>query len=184
MADITNGRAKKCKNSIGGLKAIYLAPFKKVLRSEIVYNKVELTVFPQTFIYKFALNAEPSYVQSQKDGEGGKSFDVSLSFTFNKLSKFDNMNFQKMLQKDYFIVLEDRNDNFFLSGFRNGLSADKLDSTTAGNYNISFSGQEEEVAPFCNELINVSLIVVDVENYIFQNDDNNIFQNDNNYIFN
>lgn len=181
--EITKGRGRECKNTIGGVKAAYLAPWKKVQRSQITYDGVTLTSFPQTFIYKFELVAGDVFVQNMSDAEGGKFFTQNISLTFNKLSAFDNLQFQKLLQKDYFIVIEDKNSNFFLLGFRNGLIADKLDSSTEQKYTISFEGQEEEIAPFCEQLIDTDLIIVDYINKVFQNDDNFIFQNDYNYIF-
>ena len=181
--NITNGRDKQCKNAIGGIKSVYLAPYKKVARSEMVYNGVELSDFPQTFIYKFKMTGGVSFIQSQQDSDGGKLFSQSISLNFSKLSIFDNLNFTKLLKKDYFIVVEDNNDNFFLMGFKNGLECDKVDSSTNQTYSISFNGQEQDFAPFCNNLINDSLIIVDGYNYIFQDNTNYIFQNDTNYIF-
>lgn len=181
--NITNGRDKQCKNAIGGIKSVYLAPYKKVSRSEMVYNGVELSDFPQTFIYKFKMTGGVSFIQSQQDSDGGKSFSQSISLNFSKLSIFDNLNFTKLLKKDYFIVVQDNNDNFFLMGFKNGLECDKVDSSTIQTYSISFNGQEQDFAPFCNNLINDSLIIVDGYDYIFQDNTNYIFQNDTNYIF-
>jgi hypothetical protein len=68
-------------------------------------------------------------------------------------------------------------------GFRNGVESETLTISTNQTYNISFSGQEENIAPFCNNLINTSLIIFDGFNYIFNDSTNYIFQNDNNYIF-
>jgi len=179
---INQNRATKCKNSLGGVKNAYLAPYKKVLRSEIIYDGVELTEFPQTFIYKFEL-IDGGFEQSQKDSDGGKYYDQNITLKFNKITVFDNINFQRLLKKDYFLVLEDRNGNFFLMGFRNGATCGKLDVSLTG-YTMSFEAKEEEIAPFCNELINGDLIIFDGENYIFENDDNYIFQDDNDYFFN
>jgi hypothetical protein len=183
MKEITNGRNKQCKNAVGGVKSVYLAPYKKVTRSNITYNGVELTGFPQTFIYKFEMLGASTFSQSQQITDGGKSYNQSLSLNFSKISAFDNVNFSKLLKKDYFIVVEDYNDNFFLMGFRNGAESETLTISTNQTYNISFSGQEENIAPFCNNLINTSLIIFDGFNYIFNDSTNYIFQNDNNYIF-
>jgi len=180
---ITQGRERKCKNTIGGVKAAYLAPYKKVLRSEIVYDKVSLTEFPQTFVYKFDLISGDVFNQDQNDAEGGKFFNQDIELTFNKISAFDNLQFQRMLRKDYFIVIQDNNNNYFLMGFRNGLTADSLDTSTNQQYKIKFSGMEEEFAPFCEELIGTDIIIVDGFNKVFQDDYNFVFQDDFNYIF-
>lgn len=180
---VTNGRNKQCKDAIGGIKSVYLAPYKKVTRSNIIYDGVELNGFPQTFIYKFKTTGGVSCLQTQQDSDGGKSFSQSINLTFAKLSIFDNLNFTKLLRKDYFIVVEDNNNNYFLMGFKNGLECDKVETSTSQTYNISFNGEEENFAPFCNNIINDSLIIIDGYDYIFQDDTNYIFQNDTNYIF-
>jgi len=181
MAFIDSNRYVKCKNAIGGVKNAYLAPYKKVLRSEIVYDGTELTQFPQTFIYKFEL-IDGGFEQSHQDSDGGKFYNQSITLKFNKITVFDNINFQKLLRKDYFLVIEDRNGNFFLMGFRNGATCGKLDVNQT-SYTLSFEAKEEEFAPFCSDIIGEDLIVIDYENYIFENEDNYIFENDENYIW-
>jgi len=179
---INQNRSVNCKNTLGGVKSVYLAPYKKVLRSEIIYDGVEITQFPETFIYKFDLfNA--TFNQEQTEDEGGKYYNQNINLTFNKLSVFDNINFQKLLRKDYFLVIQDNNNNYFLMGFRNGATCEKLETTTT-SYSLSFEAKEEEIAPFVNTLINNGLIIFDGEDYIFENDTNYIFENDTNYIFN
>lgn len=180
--EINNGRLRKCKDTIGGIKSAYLAPYKKVLRSEIEFDGTNLTEFPQTFIYKFELVSADIFSQDGNENEGGKYYDQNIELTFNKISAFDNLQFQRLLRKDYFMVIEDYNGNFFLLGFRNGLTANSLDVSNQ-QYKISFNGQEEELAPFCEELMNTDLIVIDYEDYIFENEDNYIFENDENYIW-
>ena len=181
--NINNGRDKICKNLAGGIRAVYLAPYKKVTRSNIAYDGIELTVFPQTFIYKFKMIGNTTFVQSQQENDGGKSFSQSITLNFSKISAFDNIQFSKLLRKDYFIVVEDNNNNFLLLGFRNGLECESIKTSSDQNYEIAFKGEEENFAPFCDQLINNNLIVIEGQNYIFQDNENYIFQNDNNYIF-
>lgn len=185
--EVTAGRGRICKNTIGGIKNAYLAPYKKVFRNEIEYDGVSVTEFPQTFIYKFELtSATDVFSQEGTESEGGKHYNQNISLTFNKLSAFDNLQFQKLMRKDYFIVVEDHNMNFFLLGFRNGLTADKLDSGITQQYKIDFTGQEEELAPFCESLIGTDLIIFDGWVKEFQDGDDFLFEhidNDINYIF-
>lgn len=175
-------RKRQCKNTLGGLKNAYLAPFKKVLRSEIVYDGVSLTQFPETYVYKFELVPGHVFEQKQNVEDGGKYYDVGLMLNFNKITPFDNLQFQKLLKKDYFIVVEDNNGNFFLLGFRNGVTAARLQRTDT-QYSIDFIGMEEEPAPFVTDIMNDDIIIFDGLNYIFQDDTDFIFQDDTNYIF-
>lgn len=180
---ITQGRTRLCKNTIGGIKNAYLAPYRKVPRSQIVYDGVNLTTFPQTFIYKFELISSDVFQQDGNEEGGGKYYNQSLELTFNKISAFDNLQFQKLLRKDYWIVIEDKNANFFLLGFKNGVLCEKLEKSTSQQYKLSFSGMEEDFAPFCETLIGTDLIIFDGNQKMFQDDNNFIFQDDNNYIF-
>lgn len=183
MVLVTNGRAKPCKDTIGGVSAVYFAAYKKVLRSQIVLNGVNLLAFPQTFVYKFEA-VGVNFTQTQTDGDGGKSFNQSLTMTFNKASAFDNVFFSNMLKNDYFCVVKDRNGNFVLAGFENGLTCPNLNVTTAGGYKLTFEGQEVMQAPFCENIIDTSFIEVGFTDYILQNNDNYYLQRENeNYIF-
>lgn len=181
--EITAGREMQCKNTIGGLKNAYLTPYKKINRSEIIYDGVSVTAFPETFIYKFELISSDIFTQDGTENEGGKFYNQNIGLTFNKITAFDNLNFQRLLKKDYFMVVEDHNSNFFLLGFRNGITAEKIEVGTSQQYKIDFTAQEEEIAPFCETLIGTDLIIIDSFNKVFQNDYNFIFQNDFNYIF-
>lgn len=182
MELLSANRKRKCKNSLGGLKNVYLAPYRKVSRSEIVYDGTSLTEFPETYMYKFELMPGHVFEQTQSENEGGKYYDVQLTINFNKITLFDNLQFQKMLLKDYFVVIEDNNGDYYLLGFRNGATADSLKKTIT-QYTIEFTGQEEEYAPLVNDIIGIDLIIADGENYIFQDDTDFIFQDDTNYIF-
>ena len=182
MVPITANRRVQCKSTIGGIKKAFLAPYKKVQRSEIIYDGVSLLGFPETFFYTFDLIQGPAFLQQQNENEGGKYFDVSLSLNFNKITAFDNLQFQKLLKKDYFLIVLDSNDNYFLLGFRNGITAESLKTTTT-QFTIDFKGMEEEFAPFVNDIMGTDIITVEGLNYIFQDGNDFIFQNDTNYIF-
>lgn len=182
MVSITANRQRKCKATQGGIKAVYLAPYRKLQRSEIVYDGVSLLEFPEMFFYKFELAGGVAFTQQQLQNEGGKYYEVSLSLTFNRITAFDNMQFQKVLRKDYFLVIQDSNDNHFLVGFRNGMTADSL-KTSSTQYTIEFAGQEEELAPFVDAIMEDNIKPVKGVNYIFQDGRDFIFQDDKNYIF-
>ncbi len=179
---IDNGRAKVCKETQGGVKSVFIAPYKKVLRSEIVSDGVEITIFPVTFIYEFSVIGDVNFTQNESENEGGKFQEISLSLNFKGVNAFDNSRFQKMINRDYFIVILDRNGNHFLAGLQNGMTCDSVKAETTDIYNVSFSGQEIEKAQFCNELIGDQLIPITTFNFIFQNNDNRIFENNDNQI--
>jgi len=159
---ITNGRNKQCKDAIGGVKSVYLAPYKKVTRSNIIYDGVELNGFPQTFIYQFKMTGGVSFTQTQQDSDGGKSFTQSITLNFSKLSVFDNLNFTKLLRKDYFIVVEDYNGNILLLGATNGTMSNCTKATGAsGNdlsgYTLTITAEEGNLSPFLDGAMKTAL---------------------------
>jgi hypothetical protein len=182
MASITLSRRKPCKNTLGGVKSVYLAPWYKIPFSELEYDGVVITEMPVLDVYRFESVVGTDFTQDMQENEGGKYHDINLTLTFNKISIFDNLNFQNLLKKDYFVIVEDWNGNFLMSGFENGLTAESLQATTT-QYTITFTGQEEKTAPIVTGIFGTDIIVVDFIDYIFQNDDNYYFQDDNNYIF-
>lgn len=179
----TIGRGIKCKDSLGGVRAVFLAPYRKWMRSEVDYDGAEITRFPTTFIYRFELVASDVFTENGSQNEGGKFFNQSITATFNGLNPFDSNEFQKLLRKDYFLVILDNNGRYRLAGFRNGIMAVNLTTSSEGQYTISFEGMELDFAPFIDTLIGEDFIEITGENYIFQDAENFIFQDDFNYIF-
>lgn len=179
---LDNGRAKVCKETQGGFNSVFIAPYKKVLRSEIVSDGVEITGFPVTFIYEFEVLGDVAFAQNENQNEGGKFQEISLSLNFKGVNAFDNSRFQKMLNRDYFIVILDRNSNYFLAGLQNGMTCDSLKSGANDIYNVSFSGQETDRSQYCKQLIGDQLIPITTFNFIFQNNANRTFENNDNQI--
>ena len=180
---VNKGRDKKCKDTVGGLRAIYLAPYRKWHRAEVIYDGAEVTQFPATFIYRFELVSTDVFDENGDQNEGGKFYNQALSCTFNKLTPFDNLQFQKLLRKDYFLVVQDNNGHYRLLGFKNGVLATNLTTSSEQQYTISFEGMELELAPFIDSIMGEDFIIIEGENYIFQDEHNFIFQDDYNYIF-
>ena len=177
-----NGRDKVCKDSITGVKRVYIAPYVKVPRSQYTYNGVRLTNFPLTYFYKFDFNTQASFTQSLEIKEGNTFYNQSLSLTFNKASEYDNLNFQKLTKKDFRIVLEMKNGDFLLMGFKNGVTADKLETSESRQYQISFKGIEEDLSPYITTIFSNKIVVIDGLNAILQNNNNLVFQNNTNFI--
>lgn len=155
MVSITQGRGGTCKNGIGGLSKVYLFPYVKYLRSEIILNNNVLITYPDTTIYEFELNNDPSLTQSQSEENGSKFFDLSITL---ELENENPNTFKSILNKDYNIIVKDRNNNFRFLGNRNGLECTSLDFTTGSGkqdfsgVKLEFDGKEEKEAWFINNL--------------------------------
>ena len=83
--DITQNRGVQCKNKLGGLDIIYIFPYVKYPKSQIVRDGLVLTSFPSTFVYSFAI-ASGEYSENSEI-EGGSSFYEPIFNLHNDLFK-------------------------------------------------------------------------------------------------
>ena len=163
MVFIISGYTRKCKDSLGGLKKVYLFPYVKYSRSQIILNGNILVSYPDTTIYEFEVETNPNVNQTQSEDAGGKFFSISLSLDLPNTLGND---FQKVLNKDYNIIIEDRNGKLRFLGNRNGLECTSLNYDTGSSKNsfnglkLSFEGKEENEAWFINDLSSAGFIII------------------------
>jgi hypothetical protein len=77
---ITQGFDRRCKDNLGGVRKLYLFPFVKYLRSQIITIGEELTSFPTTTIFEFETNVI-SFNEPMQENEGGKFYNQNLEFS-------------------------------------------------------------------------------------------------------
>jgi hypothetical protein len=182
-AVLVSGRDRICKNLQGGINKLWLFPFVKYNRSQIITNDNILTTFPQTTIYRFNFNGNPAPIENQNQNEGGKFYEFNIAIDFVK--SLDSINLQKLLKKDYRLIIQDRNGYFRIFGLFNGLIAETL-TFNSGNgksdfngFNIAFSGQEEKGSFFINDLENAGFFDADFDYRILQDGTFRITENSN-----
>ena len=107
MIALANGRNRKCKSNLGGVKLIYLFPFIKYSRSQIVRDGLELVTFPSTLIYAFE-GVNLSFTDSQSTEGGGKFYTENLNADFIGLET--NTQLQKLIDNDYRVIIKDTID--------------------------------------------------------------------------
>lgn len=156
ICGLTSSRAKQCKDTLAGFDIVYLFPFVKYSRSQIITNINIITTFPTTTIFKFeVLNANLSEDMSE-DG-GGKFYNQNLSFDLSKVDLIDNIELPRLTNKDYCAIVSDRNGLHRILGLRNGLITDLTKVTGSGKgdfngYKITMEGREELSAFFIDDL--------------------------------
>jgi hypothetical protein len=171
MIALTNGRNRKCKSNIGGVKLIYLFPFIKYSRSQIIRTGLELTTFPSTTIYAFE-GVNLSFTDSQSTEDGGKFFTENLTADFIGLEL--NTSFRKLVDDDYRVIVKDNNNKYRLLGAYNGLITE-FNSTSGGNssdfsgYNLTFDGKERQEALFIDDLEDAGFII-SLDNFLLLED--------------
>ena len=154
MVFVMDNRLQKCKNNLGGVNEFYIFEWEKYNRSQIIVEENILQQFPSTTI--FNLNGKNiTFTESIDEEEGGVFYSQTGGFELQKLQKWDN--YKKFAQKDWRIILKDRNGNYRLIGLQNGVKIKFTKET--GNaisdfngFKFTFENKEEETAPFFYDL--------------------------------
>lgn len=171
MVALTQGISKKCKDSIAGLDIVYLFPYVKYAKSQIVINDNKLVTFPETTIYSF-YGVNGSFTETQNEDDGGKFYDISLGFDLPKIEK--NTNLTSFLINDYRAIIKDRNGYYRIAGLYNGLQTDLNQNTgdskeSFSGYKLAFQGQEINSSLFIDDLEDAGFII-DPDNYLLAED--------------
>ena len=141
----------RCKDSVGGVKEVYLFSYINYPRTQLVINDNELQRFPKTTTYKMEGLFNASFTDSATETEAGYEYTPTLNLTFSKLDTY--YNFTKVVQGVVRALVLDNNDTWHLLGVYNGLdvsnygrqsgsSKSELNGTT-----ITLTGRERVQAP-------------------------------------
>lgn len=178
---INSNYFRKCKDSLGGLSEIWLFPYVKYNRSQIVTSGNVLTTFPSTIIYPFYSVANPSATDTMEVDAGGKMHNQSISLTL--LGANDGFELTKLTAKDYRVIFKDRNGKYRIFGIYNGLEAGTLGYATGSSkadfngFKIDFTGKEENEAYFINDLMEAGFIDSGLDFRITQDGEFRILEN-------
>ena len=153
--DLTLGRKEPCKDSVGGLRAIYFTDFGDL--GTVTKTDDEITDLSGTFTaFKYELKGNSSFEQAiTANRENGTTFfEQTLNLTFKKLSKEDNKEIKLLAFGRPHVAVEDYNGNVFLMGLENGADVSGGTIVTGAamgdlsGYTLTLSGMEREPANF------------------------------------
>ncbi len=156
--DITLGRLEPCKDSVGGLKAVYFINYDASVYSGITQDTSGIiTEFDSALtLYKFDLKgANNSFDETNENSrDNGTSFWTQTGTLV--LKKQDAVTQKELKLLSYGrpqVIIEDYNGNFRFAGIENGTEV--VASTASGaamgdlnGYNLTFTGTEREPALF------------------------------------
>jgi hypothetical protein len=153
--DLTKGRALPCRESVGGIRAVYFVDFGDL--GTITLTSDEVTDMAGTFsAYKYELKGASSVSQTINASRenGTVFFEQVVNLTLPQLSKEDNNELKLMAYGRPHIVVEDYNGNAYLVGRENG--ADVTGGTIVSGaamgdlsgYTLDFSAMERTAANF------------------------------------
>lgn len=170
--DLSLGRLEPCKDSIGGIKAIYFVNFGDV--TGVTYDVTDTDVIDSVTgtpnAYKYEIKGASSFTQnitSSRD-TGTTYFEQSLELTFKKLSAEDHKELKLLSYGRPQILVEDNNGNIFFAGLEFGMEVTGGTIVTGAamgdlsGYTLTLTGQEPVPANFLGDtLSNVGFTVVE-----------------------
>lgn len=156
---ITTGRLEPCKDSVGGINAVYFVKFGDIDLTEVLYAADGTTieeVGANVAAYKFDVRGNSTYTENiQSSRENGTTmFEQVLELTLKKLTKEDHKTIKLLSFGRPHIVIEDNNGNLLLSGLEFGADVTGGTVVTGGamgdmsGYTLSFTGMEKAPANF------------------------------------
>ena len=160
--DITLGRLEPCKDSVGGLKAVYFINYDAAIATGATITSEEITGFsPAITMYKYDLKgANNSFDETNENSrDNGTSFWTQTGTLVLKKQDLATQSQLKLLSYGRpLVVIEDYNGNFRMAGFENGCEVSVNTASGAGmgdlnGYNITFVGTEREPANFIDPAI-------------------------------
>ena len=156
--NLSLGRLKPCKGSVGGIKNIYFINYGDV--DGIAYNATDDDVIDtlgtSVSAYKYDVHFSSSLTQNvQASAENGTvAFEQVLEVSLPKLTKEDHKEIKLIAFGHPHVVVEDQNDNFFVAGLINGMEVTGgtiVTGTAMGDmsgYTLTLTGMEKAPANF------------------------------------
>jgi hypothetical protein len=156
--DLTLGRKEVCKDSVGGLNAVYFVNFGDL--GAITYDSTNTDVIdaiagdPDAF--KYELKGASTFTQNiNSSREAGTTFfEQVLELTFKKLTPKDHKELKLLSFARPHVIVEDYNGNFFLAGLEHGCDVTGGTIVTGGamadlsGYTLTLTGMERVPANF------------------------------------
>jgi hypothetical protein len=178
---ITDGRLEPCKDSVGGINAVYFVDFGDI--TSVTYDASASDTITEinggvgtVDAYKYQVRGNSTYtenIQSSREN-GTTAFEQVLELTLKKLTKEDHKAIKLLSFNRPNILVEDNNGNVLLVGLEYGADVTGGTIVTGGamadmsGYTLSFTGMEKKPANFlwaaadvANTLQNVGFNVVD-----------------------
>jgi len=159
--DISLGRLEPCKDSVGGLNAIYFVNFGDLgaITYDVTNTDVIDAVAGTPSAYKYDIKGTSTFTQNiQSDrATGTTAFEQVLEITLKKLSISDHKEIKLLSYGRPHIIIEDYNGNYFLAGLEHGCDVTGGTVVTGGamnelsGYTLTLTGMERVPANFLGD---------------------------------
>jgi hypothetical protein len=161
--DLGFGRIEPCKDSVGGLKAVYFVNYGDA--TGYTYDATNTDVIDAVTgtptAYKYDLKGASTFTQNVNSSRenGTTFFEQVLELTFKKLSIKDHKELKLMAYGRPQVIVEDNNGNFFYSGLEHGMDVTGGTIVTGGafgdlsGYTLTLTGMEQVPANFIGDTL-------------------------------
>ena len=156
--NLSLGRLKPCKDSVGGLKAVYFINYGDItaLTYDVTDTDVIDSIGTAVSAYKYDVHFMSSLTQNvQASVENGTvAFEQVLELSLPKLTKEDHKEIKLLAHGSPHVVIEDQNGSWFLAGAVNGMDVTAgtvVTGTAMGDmsgYTLTLTGMERMPANF------------------------------------
>jgi len=145
MADCFDFYNKPCKDTVGGIKRVFLLPFVEYNEIEVRHEQMTLTKFPESTIYQY--DVEGSYTQATTFEKGNVFFTHTVNIDMPKVYGIDDIH--KYLNNDFRVIVETNNDQFIMFGTYNGMTCSATndsgrEKSEFNGFSLTFEGKENQ----------------------------------------
>lgn len=159
--DISRGRLEECKDSVGGISAVYFV--NKGDLGAITYDATDTDVIDSVAgtpsAYKFDVRGTSSFTETPtvSRDNGTAFFEQAMELVLPKLTKKDHNTVKLLAYGSPHVIIEDNNGNFFLAGLEYGMDISGGSIATGAamgdmsGYTLSFTGMEKKPANFLGD---------------------------------
>lgn len=159
--DISRGRLEECKDSVGGISAVYFV--NKGDLGAITYDVTDTDVIDAVAgtqsAYKFVVRGTSSFTETPtvSRDNGTAFFEQAMELVLPKLTKKDHNTVKLLAYGSPHVIIEDNNGNFFLAGLEYGMDISGGSIATGAamgdmsGYTLSFTGMEKVPANFLGD---------------------------------
>lgn len=169
--DLSLGRLEKCKDSVGGITAVYFVNNGDLGAAtyDVTDTDVITAIAGTPSCYKYDVRDGCSFIQNinSSDENGTSFFEQVLELMLPKLSVADHKELKLLTFGRPHVIIEDNNGNYMLAGLEHGLSVSGGTIATGANmgemsgYTITLTGRERIPANFFDDTpANVGFTVV------------------------
>ena len=159
--DLSLGRIEPCKDSVGGLNAIYFVNFGDLgaITYDVTNTDVIDAIAGTPNAYKYDIKGTSTFTQNiQSDrATGTTAFEQVLEITLKKLSVNDHKELKLLAYGRPQVIVEDYNGNYFLAGLEHGMDVTGGTIVTGGamnelsGYTLTLTGMERVPANFLGD---------------------------------